>query len=35
MVVKICLICLGLKRNLFYCIVVVDVCFLCDGCIIE
>lgn len=35
MVVKICLKCIGFKKKFFYCIVVVDFCFLCDGCLIE
>lgn len=35
MVVKICLKCMGFKKSFFYCIVVVDLCFFCDGCFIE
>lgn len=35
MVVKICLKCMGVKKIFFYCVVVVDFCFFCDGCFIE
>lgn len=35
MVMKICLVCGGFKKCLYYCIVVVDICVLCDGCFIE
>lgn len=34
MLVKICLKWMGFKKNLFYWIVVVDLCLLCDGCFI-
>lgn len=34
MLVKICLKWMGFKKCLFYWIVVVDLCLLCDGCFI-
>lgn len=33
--VIICLVCGGLKKCLFYNIVVIDLCNCCDGCFIE
>lgn len=35
MVFKIRFVCGGLKKCLFYSVVVVDSCMLCDGCFIE
>lgn len=35
MVLKICFVCGGFKKCLYYQIVVVDVCLLCDGCFFE